>query len=182
MEIRTRIYPTEVKFYCDKCAVWLEPEDPKLKNPNLTYLLQEEFDKIISHIYDDSVLRVFSVEEIIRNAKQFSSIDELVRSLVDVKKTIDPTVKFFGELTFQGGQFTYVRPEDHQQATDYTYKCSNPSCKFETILQRQYPFVENVVGRLVREPNELQHPDDYIRNVMKKHVGSTIMSNPEILT
>jgi hypothetical protein len=177
-ELRTRIYPTEGKAYCNKCAVFLDNGQPK--NPNLTYLPKEEFDKIQDHKADDSVLSVFTVDQIlaILLALKDDSVEKSVEYFKDQKDKTDATVKFYGEMIQTGLYQKYVTSENTAiQKYQALHQCNNPSCKLEVNLPRDYPYVDHSVGRMVRSPEELQHPDDVIRNVMKKHTGSTVNSN-----
>jgi len=179
MELRTRAYPTEARYYCDKCAVFVVPPDPQMVNPQLKYLERVEFDKVTGQIADDSVLTVYTVQDVLNLLHRFRhDFGELKKFFVEAHERTQATVKFFGEMEFQGYSMQSVNMTTRQQTHEFSYKCNNASCKYEMMLPRQYPFVDQVVGRLVRNPDELQHPDEIIRNVMKKHVGSTIVNNP----
>jgi hypothetical protein len=172
MELRTRVYPTEARYYCDKCAVFLDSGQEK--NPNLKYLPKEEFDKINDHMIDDSVLNVFTPDQILSVLLSINDADKSVEYFVDQKDKTAATVKFYGEMGPTGDYHKPVMPQDKFLAL---HRCNNPSCKFEMYLGAEYPYVENTVGRMIRNPDELQHPDDVMKNVMKKHVGSTVNSN-----
>lgn len=180
-EVRTRVYPTEARNYCNKCAVFLDFLDQgQEKNPNLTYLSKEEFEKITDHRADDSVLSVFTVNQILSVLLAVNDLDGIVKYFNDQKDMTSATVKFFGEMVPTGMYQKFVSPEDRStQRFQALHQCNNPSCKFEEILPAEYPFVEQTVGRMIRSPEELQHPDDVIKNVMKHHVGSTVTPNME---
>jgi len=176
IEMRTRVYPTEARSYCANCAVFLDSGQPK--NPNLTYLPKKEFDKINDHIMDDSVLNAFTVDQILSIMASIKDFDGSFQYFSDQKDKTDPTVKFFGEMTQSGlYQKFMVSEEAGVQKFQALHHCSNPSCKVEINLPAEYPYYDQTVGRMIRSPAELQHPDNVIKNVMKKHVGSTINSN-----
>lgn len=176
IELRTRAYPTEARCYCAKCAVFLDEGQPK--NPNFKYLAREEFDKITDHLIDDSVLNVFTVDQILSLLLAIKDYDNTVKYFSDQKDRTGATVKFFGEILPTGPCDRWISPENqHVQITESLSQCNNPSCKLEIKLPRDYPFVEQTVGRMIRNPEELQHPDDVIKNVQKKHIGSTVRQN-----
>lgn len=176
-ELRTRAYQTEARGYCNKCAIFLDQGQPK--NPNLKYLPKEEFDKINDHVADDSVLNVFTVDQILSLLLAIKDFDNVFKYFKDQKDKTDPTVKFYGEMVPSGIYQDFVTP-DHAQKFQSLHQCNNPSCKYEkpiVMTAQRYPFIENVIGRMIRFPEELQHPDDVIKNIMKKHVGSTVNQN-----
>lgn len=178
MEIRTRIYPMEARYYCEKCAVFLD--NGKEKNPLWKYLPKEEFDKINDHVVDDSVLNAMTVDQILSILMSIRDFDKSLEYFMDQKDRTAATVKFFGEMIPSGPMNRFISPADRStQVTESIHQCNNPSCKHEILLPRDYPYVDQTVGRLIRNPEELQHPDEVIRNVMKKHVGSTVNSNFE---
>jgi hypothetical protein len=176
MEIRTRIYPTECRFYCEKCAVFLDQGQEK--NPNMKYLPKEEFEKIDDHMLDDSVINVMTMGEILSVLGSLGDIGECVEFFLKQKESTDATVKFYGEMIPSGPMMRFIKPEDRTtQLTESLHQCNNPSCKAEILLPRDYPYTDHTVGRMVREPRELLHPDEEIRNITKKHVGSTVQQN-----
>lgn len=182
IELRSRVYPMEVRCYCAKCAVFLDAGQPK--DPNIKYLLKEEFDRINDHIADDSVLNVFTVDQILSVLLSIKDFDKALEYFSDQKDRTSATVKFFGEMKPTGPcvgqvyQDRYITAQNpNVQIVESLYQCSNPSCKIEMKLGPVYPYVDQVVGRLIRNPEELQHLDEVIKNVMKKHVGSTVTPN-----
>jgi hypothetical protein len=101
--------------------------------------------------------------------------DKILEYFMDQKDRTAPTVKFFGEMIPSGPMNRYVSTRDRStQVSESLHQCNNPSCKHEIMLARDYPYVDQTVGRVIRNPEELQHPDEVIRNVMKKHGGSTV--------
>lgn len=176
MELRTRVYPTEARYYCDKCAVFLDVGQEK--NPNLRYLPKEEFNKINDHQADDSVLNALTVDQVLSVLSAIQDFDKCLEYFMGQEDRTAATVKFYGEMIPSGPMNRYVNPQDRStQVSESLHQCNNPSCKFEIMLPRDYPYVDQTVGRMIRSPEELQHPDEVIRNVMKKHVGSTVVQN-----
>ena len=173
MEIRTRVYPMEARYYCEKCAVFLD--DGKEKNPDWKYLVKEEFEKITDHAVDDSVLNVLTVDQILSVLMSIRDVDSELKYFMDQRDKTAATVKFYGEMVPSGPMNRFINPQDRStQVTESLHQCNNPSCKNEMMLHRDYPYVDQTVGRVIRNPEELQHPDEVVRNVMKKHVGSTV--------
>ena len=176
LEMRTRVYPMEARCYCTKCAVFLDSGQEKA--PNIKYLLKEEFEKVRDHIADDSVLNVFTVDQILSVLLSINNFDKAMEYFSDQKDRTSATVKFYGEFKPTGPCDRFITAENPNiQMVESLHQCSNPSCKLEIKLTRDYPYVDQVVGRLIRSPEELQHPDEVIKNVMKKHVGSTVTPN-----
>lgn len=176
IELRTRVYPTEARCYCAKCAVFLD--SGQVKEPNLKYLPKEEFDKINDHVADDSVLNVFTVDQVLSILLAIKDFDGALKYFMDQKDKTAATVKCYGEMEPTGPCNRYRTPQNpNVQMFEALHQCNNPSCKLEIMLQRDYPYVDQVVGRLIRSPEELMHPDDVIKNVMKKHIGSTVTPN-----
>lgn len=176
IELRTKIYPMEARCYCAKCAVFLDAG--QVKDPELKYLPKEEFDKINNMIIDDSVLNIFTIDQILSVMLSIKDFDRALEYFSDQKERTAATVKFYGEMIPTGPCDRFISPQNQNiQMVESLHQCNNPSCKLEIKLARDYPYVDQVVGRLIRNPEELQHPDDVIKNVMKKHVGPTVTPN-----
>jgi hypothetical protein len=175
IEMRTRVYPMEARSYCANCAVFLDVGQPK--NPNLRYLPKEEFNVVNDHIMDDSVLNVFNVDQILSLLLAIKDFDNAFKYFSDQKDRTGATVKFFGEMIQSGFYQKFMVSGSVVQNFQALHQCNNPSCKIEAKLPAEYPYVEQTVGRMIRNPEELQHPDDVIKNVMKKHIGSTVWQN-----
>ena len=150
MEVRYRVYDVQVHDYCEKCAIWLEPDDPAKKLPDFNYVTAEQMAEAKGEL---------------ESAGEDGQL---------------PLVKFFGEMIFAGHTFTATNSDTGHTTTDYAYVCNNPACKFEKASNVQYPVVQKVEGRVVRNPGELSLEDQKIRDQLKKHVGSSVMPDSEV--
>lgn len=150
MELRYRLYAVNVHDYCQKCAVVVEQEGVN-KIEGMTYLSREEFDKVEGYMQAD-----------------------------DHIPGIKPTVKFFGEMQWQGHSMVSTNRTTNANQTEYAHKCSNPSCNHEAIALKQYPFIDQVEGRIVKHPGELAEVDAIVNQKLKAHVGSAVVPGAEI--
>ena len=185
-EIRKREYPVQVHNYCDKCAIWIEPDDPAQKIPGFTYVTRAEMDAARGFIESDAVDKYYSKEEILSIIRTYHNINHVEEFFEKESDKTKATVKFFGEMTFQGYTFQAHNKDTGQNTTDYAYKCNNPACKgetgtpFEIMVGKQYPSTEIVEGRVARNPQELSQEDRVINAKMKAHVGSSVLPDTEV--
>jgi hypothetical protein len=180
MELRYRIYPVNVHDFCEKCAVFAEPEEKKTKIAGLKYLPQEEFDKVTGYLESDEQGVTFQGDEVLNVLNKFQSKDEAIAYIQECIRDNSATVKFFGEMQWSGHSMMSTNVDTHQQAQEFSYRCTNPSCKYEKIAPKQYPVMEQVEGRLTKHPGQLAEPDEIIKKKLKEHVGSAVVPNAEI--
>ena len=181
MEVRYRIYPIQVHDYCEKCAIWIEPEDPSKKVEGFNYVTREEMDAAKGYIESDEHEKRYTADEIINILDETKSTEGATVWLVNEGEKTKANVKFFGEMVWTGHVFTSTNKDTGENSTEYAFICNNPACKHEKVTRTQYPVVQQVEGRAVRDPSELALPDQAIRDKMtKKHVGSTVLEDAEV--
>ena len=182
MELRNRIYPVQVHDYCEHCAVYLEPVDPAQKIPGFNYATREEMDALQGYIESDEIERTWTKDKIMASIGLFTRLQDVKDYFKNRHDKSLATIKFFGEMMFQGHTFQSHNKDTGESATDYAYQCSNPACKFEKVTQKQYPFVQNVEGKLARTPQELTTEDKIIAEKMRNHVGSSVVPDATVKT
>ena len=187
MEVRRPVHPVQTHMFCEKCAIFIEPDNPAAKAQGYNYVSREEMDAARGYKESDEHLNRFTVFEILDELNKFSEvcdwpIEEIGRHFRKQDEIHKATMKFFGEMMFQGGQFMSINPTTGAQQTDYNHQCDNPSCKHEAIYQVLYPAQSTVESDKVRYPSDLPQPDEYLRKkLMGSHGGSTVVPDAEVV-
>jgi len=187
MEVRRPVHPVQVHQFCEKCAIFLEPDNPATKAEGFTYVSREEMDAARGYKESDESLNRYTVLELLDEIEKVNVEDDY-QGLLEVKshframdRKTQATMKFFGEMVFQGGQFMSMNKDTGERQTDYNHQCDNPACKHEAIYQVLYPAAATVEADKVRYPSDLPQPDEYLRKkLMGKHGGSTVVADAEI--
>lgn len=184
-ELRFVVKPMQVHLYCDKCAVFLEPEEDEQKHPMLTYLNKSEFDAVDGYIITNETFISFYLKELLGMVCKFENLYLLKIYLEDLAEKSKATVKFFGEMLPTGNQGVHIDKESMRQMPLFNYKCTNAKCGHEINIPspygKPYPYTDTVEARVpIRDPKQLITPEDEIDRKLKNHVGSTVMGDANI--
>jgi len=184
-ELRWPVKPMQIHLYCDKCAVFLEPEEGQQKHPMLTYLNRSAFDVVDGYIVTNESFVSFTLKELMGMVGTFENLHLLKIHLEDIAEKSMATAKFFGEMLPTGNQGIYIDRASMRQMPLFNYKCTNPKCGHEVDIPaphgKPYPYIDTVEARdPVLDPRQIITPEDEIDRRLKNHVGSTVMGNANI--
>jgi hypothetical protein len=187
-ELRYQVYLVQVHDFCDKCAIWIEPDDPSQEIPGYNYVTRAEMDAAKGYLESDETQKTWTNTEVLDVIKGITSVNdsglEWLAKVADhffaEDEKLKASVKFFGEMQWSGHQFTSQNRDTGHGSHDFAHICINPACKFEKVSPVQYPYTTQVEGRIAHNPSELSLEDKIIQEKMKNHVGSSVTPESEV--